>query len=84
MSLTGLTLQVTNGFRLPPPPETPLLLYRLMRQCWETSPFERPPFDDCAAMLRTITTALMAGSTMSELAACEVCVRGGIDVSREA
>ncbi len=35
-----------SGYRLPPPPGCPLVLYNLMIQCWNPNPFSRPCFKD--------------------------------------
>ena len=38
--------KVDSGYRLPPPPGCPLVLYNLMVQCWHPNPFSRPCFKD--------------------------------------
>ena len=43
--------KVDSGYRLPPPPGCPLVIYKLMMQCWNPNPFSRPCFDDIITTL---------------------------------
>ena len=43
---TQVIEKVDSGYRLPPPPGCPLVLYNLMIQCWHPNPFSRPCFKD--------------------------------------
>lgn len=38
--------KVDSGYRLPPPPGCPLIIYNLMMQCWNPNPSSRPCFND--------------------------------------
>lgn len=37
--------QVDRGYRMPPPPGTPELLYQIMLDCWKGQPADRPTFE---------------------------------------
>ncbi|KAL5491167.1 hypothetical protein EMCRGX_G016406 [Ephydatia muelleri] len=38
--------KVDSGYRLPPPPGCPLLIYHMMIQCWNPDTYSRPTFRD--------------------------------------
>lgn len=37
---------LTNGYRLPAPPDCPDRIYSIMKLCWSTEPESRPSFKD--------------------------------------
>lgn len=43
--------KVDSGYRLPPPPGCPLVIYNLMMQCWHPNPFSRPCFKSILSTL---------------------------------
>ena len=38
--------KVDSGYRLPPPPGCPHVIYNLMTRCWHPNPFSRPCFKE--------------------------------------
>jgi tyrosine-protein kinase Fer len=45
---------IDNGYRLPSPPNTPVLVYQLMKSCWSYEPEERYRFEKIQAVLEDI------------------------------
>ena len=45
MTNDEVLVQVKQGYRMPPPPGCPDLLYQIMLDCWKTDPKERPKFE---------------------------------------
>lgn len=46
---------VTGGGRLDAPPGCPLVIYRIMADCWNPTPEERPTFSNLLERLTTCT-----------------------------
>ncbi|KAL3118978.1 hypothetical protein niasHT_003761 [Heterodera trifolii] len=46
VELNNVYVLLERGFRMDPPPECPDCVYRLMLQCWNWSPSDRPRFKD--------------------------------------
>ncbi|XP_007906181.1 megakaryocyte-associated tyrosine-protein kinase isoform X2 [Callorhinchus milii] len=44
MSLTEVTAEVANGYRMEPPEQCPAPIYETMKCCWEQDPGKRPTF----------------------------------------
>ncbi|RWS30425.1 Tyrosine-protein kinase Fer-like protein [Leptotrombidium deliense] len=45
---------IDNGYRLPSPPNTPVLVYKLMQSCWEYEPEKRNNFTEITRHLKQI------------------------------
>ena len=47
-------LQIENGYRMPPPVDTPPEIYEIMQQCWQYDSEERPNFATLLSMLQQV------------------------------
>ena len=56
--------QVENGYRMPPPPGTPMALYEIMIECWKKDEMERPTFETLQWKLEEFFT--LPGSDYTE------------------
>lgn len=46
---------VTNGGRLGTPPGCPSVIYKIMADCWNPTPEDRPTFSSLLERLKTVT-----------------------------
>lgn len=56
--------QVENGYRMPPPPGSPIALYEIMIECWKKDEMERPTFETLQWKLEEFFT--LPGSEYTE------------------
>ena len=64
------------GYRMPPPEGCPPAVYRLMRQCWEWEPENRPSFKEVFATLNNMdaTIGMYIHSHMHDSLVMEECM----------
>ncbi|CAH1707420.1 unnamed protein product [Aphis gossypii] len=61
--------KIDTGYRMPAPEGTPEEIYRLMLQCWQYQPENRPHFDSIYATMESLVKSLRPSSKWSA-AAC--------------